>query len=510
VDVSGIRLDRANGAALYRQVCEALVGAIARGELPAGERLPSERELSERLAISRTTAVSAYRELRARGLVRGQVGRGTYVCALPEPDGPPFAWRGQGALAARRTPAPGLRGLVGTAAAPGPISFAAGVSALDRFPARAFREATERALGAGAPAALGLGPTEGHPRLRRTIARRSGGRPTETLGVAGAQQGLDLVARCLLDPGDTVVLERPGYLGAIEAFRAADAHLVGWDVRRDDLDELDDLLARHRPKLLYVNPTFQNPTGRTLPLRARRELLEVAARHRLPIVEDDPYRDLGFAGTPPPTLRALDARGLVIHIGTFAKTLAGGLRLGWLDAAAPIVDQLALVKGRADVSGPTLTQLVVADLLTTGAYETHLGALRAERARRHAALLAALWRHLPPGTLACRPVGGGLYLWGSLGDGVSAHELLTAATAAGVVFAPGTLFYPDAAGGHELRLCFSGVPPDAIEAGVRRLGRALARIGDDKTDRSETEAGRPLDAVGAPLVAKGPVDAGNP
>lgn len=473
MDVSTIRLDRANGAALYRQVCEALVGALARGELTAGERLPSERELAERLGISRTTAVNAYGELRARGLVRGQVGRGTFVSAVPEPDGPPFAWRGKVALAALRTPAPGLRGLAGIAVDPRQISFAAGVPAIDRFPTGAFREAVERAMGAGAPAALGLGPTEGQPRLRRAIARRSGGRPAETLIVAGAQQGLDLVARCLLDPGDTVVMERPGYLGAIEAFRAAGARLVGWDVPRDDLDELDDLLSRYRPKLLYLNPTFHNPTGRTLPLRARRELLELAARHRLPIVEDDPYRDLGFVGPPPPTLRALDARGLVIHVGTFAKTLAGGLRLGWLAAAEPIVDQLALVKGRADVSCPTLTQLVVADLLTTGTYETHLGELRAEHGRRHDTLLAALRRHLPAGALACEPARGGLYLWGRLGAEITAGDLLAAAAVAGVVFAPGSLFYPDDSGRQELRLCFSRVPPNAIEAGVRRLGTAF-------------------------------------
>ena len=154
--------------------------------------------------------------------------------------------------------------------------------------------------------------------------------------MAGAQQGLDLVARRLLD--------RPGYLGAVQTFRSAGANLVGWDVERADPDELEDLILRYHPKLFYTGPTFQNPTGRTLPLDVRRELLRVAARYRLPVVEDDPYGELSFDRPPPPSLFALDDRGLVIYLGTASKTLGAGLRLGWLVAPPPIVEQLALVK----------------------------------------------------------------------------------------------------------------------------------------------------------------------
>ena len=490
MDFSGIPLDRAGGSALYLQLGEALIGAIARGELRAGARLPSERELAGRLGVSRTTAVNAYRELAARGLVRGHVGRGTFVCATPEADGAPFAWRGKVAVGARRGLDPGLRNLVRAAADPEVVSFAAGIPALDRFPTEAFAAALERALGRGAPAALGLSPTEGEPRLRAAMAARAGVRPEEILVVGGAQQGLDLVARCLLDPGDAVVMDRPGYLGAIQAFRAAGAHLIGWDVAGADFDELEDLLIRYRPKLLYTNPTFQNPTGRTLPLPLRRELLDLAARHRLPILEDEPYRELAFAGTPPPSLHALDERRLVIHLGTFSKTLAGGLRLGWLAAAEAIVDQLALVKGRTDVCSPTLTQLAVADLLTAGGFDAHLRDRRAEHARRHAAVLTALDRHLPPGALTCEPATGGLYLWCRLGPDLEARPLLEAATAAGVAFAPGDLFYPDdgGAGRHELRLCFTGVAPAASDAGIRRLAALL----DPRRLPSRRRDGTPL------------------
>jgi DNA-binding transcriptional MocR family regulator len=297
--------------------------------------------------------------------------------------------------------------------------------------------------------------------------------------VDGAQHGLDLVSRCLLDPGDAVVMDRPGYLGAIQVFRSAGARIVGWDIARADFGELEDLLLRYRPKLLYTNPTFSNPTGRTLQPAERRELLDLAARYHLPIVEDDPYSELWLREKPPPGLHQLDTRDLVIYVGTFSKTLAGGLRLGWVLASEAIVDQLSLVRQRGDVCSPSLQQLVVADLLESGAFEAHLSGLRAEHARRYAAMLAALERWLPRGALSGPPAEGGLALWRRLGGGVDAATLLDATTAEGVVFVAGEAFYPDAAGGagrHDLRLAFAGLPPTAIDDGVRRFAAVLERV----------------------------------
>src|SRR5262249_2241172 len=164
----------------------------------------------------------------------------------------------------------------------------------------AFQAALNAVLSRDPAAVLRLGPTEGQLRFRASIADRFGGRPENILVLAGAQQGLDLLARCLIDPGDAVVIERPGYLGAIGSFRAAGARLVGWDIRRSDLDELEELLLRYRPKLIYVNPTHQNPTGITLPIRTRRELIDLCERYRVPIIEDDTYRELTLTTAPPP------------------------------------------------------------------------------------------------------------------------------------------------------------------------------------------------------------------
>lgn len=468
-----LQLDSANDTPLYRQLADALAGAIVEGTLEEGERLPSERDLALSLGVSRTTVVTAYRELEARGLVRGHVGRGTFVCAADAPTDAPFAWRGRVALSAQRGLDPAIHSVL-SATGPDLISFGAGTPAPELFPVELFRRLADDVLRRDPGLAFGIGPTEGQPTLRAAIAERLGTRPEQVLVVAGAQQGLDLIARCLLDPGDAVVIDRPGYLGAVQTFRSAGANLVGWDVERADPDELEDLVLRYRPKLLYTSPTFQNPTGRTLPLDVRRELVRVAARYRLPVVEDDPYGELWFDRPPPPSLFDLDDRGLVIHLGTASKTLGAGLRLGWLVAPPPIVEQLTLVKARGDLFTNGLSQLVLAEIVGTRAYNDHLATLRAEHAARHAVLSTALRRRLPTGTLSWRPAEGGLYLWCRLRGGQDATALLQRAQAAGVTFVPGEPFYGDGLGRHELRLCYSAVAPAAIDEGVRRLAAALA------------------------------------
>lgn len=267
---------------LYGHLVTLLESAIAKGELPSGTRVPPERTLAQRLKISRTTVVSAYRELESRGLLRGYVGRGTFVCAAPEPEGTPFAWRGKIAAAALRSSDTTLRDVVRNSSDSRLLSLAAGEPALDRFPNDAFLEAAGHVLATESHAAWGYGPGEGQPSLRAAIADRYGVPRESVLVLSGAQQGLDLLARCLIDPGDAVILDRPGYLGAIQSFRAAGAKLIGWDIARADSDELEDLIVRYRPKLIYTNPTFHNPTGTTLPIRTRRELLSLAQRYRVP------------------------------------------------------------------------------------------------------------------------------------------------------------------------------------------------------------------------------------
>src|SRR5690349_17124475 len=208
---------------VYRHISQAIERGITSGRLALDFRLPAERELADALQVSRTTIVSAYRDLETRGLVRGFVGRGTFVSAAPEASGAPFAWRGKVAAAATRSSDSVLRDLLRHSGDPTVVSVAAGTPALELFPADAYRRSMERTLRRDPCGAWGHSPTEGLPVLRDAIAHRFGGQPHNVLVLAGAQQGLDLLARCLVDPGDTVIVDRPGYLGALQTFKAARA-----------------------------------------------------------------------------------------------------------------------------------------------------------------------------------------------------------------------------------------------------------------------------------------------
>ena len=291
-----------------------------------------------------------------------------------------FAWRGKVSPAVQQHLDMSIRSLV-TLKPPNAISFGAGVPALDYFPTESYLAVTEQILSRQAREALGFLPTEGHPYLREVIAEREGVRAEEVLVTSGTQQALDLISRCLLYGQDVVVMDWPGYLGAIQTFRLAGAVLAGWNIFSGDLDELEDIFLKRRPKLLYLNPSFQNPTGRSLPLDIRQAVVELARNYRVPIVEDEAYRDLYFHKPPTTSLLELEGNGLVLHLRTFSKTFAPGLRLGYLIADENIIDQLSLVKAQSDLFCPGLPQLVIAELLTQGIFDDYTCLLRKKHKR---------------------------------------------------------------------------------------------------------------------------------
>jgi DNA-binding transcriptional MocR family regulator len=468
---------------LYRRLVEIVEGGIARGDVPPGYRLPPERDLAKALRVSRATVVSAYRELESRGLVRGYVGRGTFVSARPDAGSAPFAWRGKIAASALQATDTAIRDLVRAASDPALMSLAAGEPALDCFPTEAFHRAMNDVLANDAATAWRHGSTEGLPRFRAALAERFGGEAEHILVIAGAQQGLDLLTRCLVDRGDAVILDRPGYLGAIQTFRNAGARLVGWDIARADVDELEELLLRYRPKLIYTNPTHHNPTGVTLPIRTRRELLELAARYRVPIVEDDTYRELALESVPPPSLFKLDeARNVVIRINSFSKMLAPGLRLGWISAVKPIIEQLALIKQQIDPHTQNLSQLVVCELVQRGVFDQHLVTLKAEHRRRRDAMVQALRHQVPAGMLRFAVPAGGMYLWCQLPSRVRARAVQERAARDSVMIVTGEPFYVDQGGAHQLRICYTSQPSDRAPRAAQIIARAIVAAERDAAD----------------------------
>jgi DNA-binding transcriptional MocR family regulator len=473
MDFSKLNFRNGSSHPLYSQLLEALERAIESGALAIGTRLPSERAMADQLKVSRTTVMSAYRELEARGLIHSHVGRGTFVCASPEGTGAPFAWRGKLSRTASLHNDPALRHSISGASRPDLISFAAGAPAIDIFPVKAWQRLTEQALRENPQEVLSNGPTAGLPRLRQAIAGRFGAKPDRILILSGSQQGLGLISRCLLDPGDAVIIDRPCYVGAIQLFRAAGAHLIGWDITRADMGELEDLILRHRPKLIFTNPTFQNPTGRVLSLRERKELLKLAVRYRVPLLEDDPYRETYLDAQPPPPLYHLDEHDIVIYLSTFSKILAPGLRLGWLAAPEYIVDQLAMIKRREILFTEGPGQYALSIFLQSGLFDDHLVRLRTEHARRRRAFRDALKRHAPSRLLKFEAPSGGLYFWLRVDQSLNTWQWSRQALAAGVAFTSGEIFYADAVSSQQARFCYTWLPPEKIEVGVRRLAETM-------------------------------------
>jgi DNA-binding transcriptional MocR family regulator len=471
----GFQPDATLSEPIYLQLAAALSSAIRLGRIALGARLPSERLYAEALGVSRTTITAAYQELRAMGLLRGYVGRGAIVIAN-DPDRSPaeaVPWSQLASRFARRYRPPSVGNNSGL------ISFADGWLHPTLVPRAALAAAAAKVL-QDSDALTKAAPLLGLPALHDALIEslRANGvktSPGEILVTGGAQQGLNVIARALLSPGDTVVCENPTWHGAVRAFRAAGADVAGvaMDHEGVDPDALEDAIARLRPKFIYLIPTFQCPTGRLMGLQRRRRILETCARFRTPIVESHVYGDLAF-GEKLPSLKSLDPTGLVIHQGSSSKTISAALRLGWLIAPRPVMDVLATAKASIDLSTPALPQAVLAGFLKSGAYARHQPKSREALRARRDALITALTAHCPD--LRYTAPEGGLYLWAQLPKPLSAHEVEAAAAAEGVSIRGGNAFLVDEAPSSHIRLCFAAPAPDEIPVGAQRLGKALRAV----------------------------------
>ncbi len=365
------------------------------------------------------------------------------------------------------------------------ISFAGGFPDPSTFPVAEIAEVTQEVLRTSAALALQYGPTEGDPALRDQLVAwmaKDGLRVgrEQVLVTTSSQQALDLVGKVFLDPGDVVVVELPSYLGGLQAFRAYGADLVGvpQDDEGIDADRLAQTLHRlrragRRIKLLYAVPDFQNPSGVTWSRARRERLLALAREVDALVVEDNPYREMRFAGTALPPIAALDDEGRTLYLSTFSKTLAPGLRIGWIAGPEPVVAQCVTVKQAMDLCSPSLTQAIAAGLLRRGDLLRRLPATVALYGRKRNVMLEALAREMPPGVTWTRPEGG-LFLWVRLPAELDAGALLPAAVEAGVMYVPGQAFFADGTGRNTLRLNFSYPSEDEIRTGIARLA-ALVR-----------------------------------
>jgi len=369
------------------------------------------------------------------------------------------------------------------AATPGIISFAPGYPSPETFPVAAFREIYADVLAREAEGSFQYILTRGLAGLIEAVreyaaAKQMPSAAPEVLVTEGSQQALDLVARVLVDPGDTVLVERPSYVGAIAAFRASRARMVAVALDDGGLD-LDDLRARHAecvaagrpPKFLYVIPSFQNPSGISHSLERRRGLLEVARSLDLLVVEDDPYGDLYFEAAPLATLRSMDPER-VLYMSSFSKILAPGLRTAFVIGPEEILAKIEIAKQSANLCGSGLDQRVLLACLRRGLIEEQKARIRPYYRAKRDAMLAALSAEMPDGISWTRPEGG-LFVWLTLPEGRDAEVLLERAVAEGVAYVIGAPFYVDGGGANTMRLTFAKEDAPAIAEGVKRLARAV-------------------------------------
>jgi len=485
-----IKLDRKSPAPLYLQIRNQIRRLILSRRLQAGSRLPPERELAGALGVNRSTVVNAYRELEADGLIESYVGRGTTVKFIPpgeEGQETDLAvqtpvWKSFYSRQAARMFNPIISNILDLVNREDIISLAVGLPSNEFYPLKEFNSIMSGLICEKGRYVFGHGPTAGHYPLREYLAGFLKERGVETMPdnsmvLSGSQQGLDLAAKVFLEPGDALVVEEPSYMGALQVFAAAGARILGVPLDEEGLrvDILEQILSRYHPKFIYTLPTFQNPSGITMSILRRRELLKLAYRFHVPILEDDPYSELYYEGERMPSLKSMDNHGYVIYLSTFSKMLFPGLRLGWVAAPPVLAGQLVMTKQLDDFHVNSLSQWAVNEFCRRGLLEKHLMRVREEYAVKRDLMQASLEELAPPGFRWNRPAGG-YHFWCKLPEGVKAGALLARTIEKKAAFVPSDAFFANGGGTNRLRLSFSRYPGELIREGVRRIFEALGEM----------------------------------
>jgi GntR family transcriptional regulator of abcA and norABC len=471
-------LDRKAPEPLADQIAAFFGEAIRAGRLRPGERLPPIRAVAEGAGVTRTTVQTAYRQLGEVGLVSGEVGRGTLVlpqgdaAARPQPLSPFAEAALLHAQNAPQAPAlPAGQELVANFADLAPDGAL--------FPLAELRAALDRVLRERGAELLGYQQPAGLPALRTLLARREGPAvsPESVLVTSGAQQGIDLVLRSLCAPGDAVVVPVPTYQQLFGLLKAHGLRClpVPCSAAGIDLAALERALAQPDVRLLYLMPTFHNPTGRTLDLAQRRELIALLGRSRVVVLEDEFEQALRFAGDDLPTLQSLDPRGLCVTVRTFSKGLLPGLRVGWVRAHDALLQPMAAVKRFMDLETSPLLQAALCGLIEQGHLDRCLDDLRRELAARHRTAHTALRRCLPPQCRWAEPEGGPV-LWLELPEPGQGDRLSELAAARGVRTVPGRVFDPDGRPSRGLRLSLSRSDQGRIARGIEVLAACAREV----------------------------------
>ncbi|WP_312111840.1 MocR-like pyridoxine biosynthesis transcription factor PdxR [Brevibacillus reuszeri] len=465
----------------YQQIIDYIRGRISTGEWPIGSKIPSQRVLAEQFGVNRSTVITALEELMADGLIEGKMGMGTVVvnntwtllATTPPPD-----WNEYVKSGLHKPSLTAVRKINQDEFDPDLIQLSKGELSPDIFPLDTMKlvmEKVTRQLGR-----FGYEEPRGYYPLRQALSeylRRKGieASPSSILIVSGALQALQLISVGLLHRGSTVLLEQPSYLYSLHVFQSAGMQLAGLQMDPYGLKP-DDIVKRRRQEnssILYTIPCFHNPTGILMSESRRAELMRVCEAERLPVIEDDIYRELWIEAPPPPPLKARDKHGHVLYVGSLSKTLTPGLRIGWVVGPEPVIERLSDLKMQTDYGASSLSSRVAAEWLASGLYEEHMGEVREQLKIRRAAVIAALQKHLHD--LATWEVPqGGFLIWLKINDKLSMMELFGKALRHGILLNPGNIYGQEPEG--YLRISYGYASLEDLETGIERLGEIIRSL----------------------------------
>lgn len=476
--ISTISVDRASSTPLYLQLYEKLKNMVETGMIPADTRLPSVRSLAEKLGVNQITIVSAFRRLENEGFIYTKPGSGTYAADLLT------------SIVTRteRLP-PSLQDEVyqqddldflsssQVNISENTVNFASATPASELFPVDDFKAALNETLERDKGNAFSYQESQGFPPLRESISGilKSPGfvcRPEDIHVISGAQQGIDIISKALLHPGDCIIAESPTYTGAVAVFKSRDAHIVDIPMEPggSDMNLLEYNIRKHKPVFFYTIPSFQNPTGNSYTNEKRLELLGLADKYGFYIIEDDYVSDLDFDGMNYSSLKALDRYDRVILVKSFSKVLMPGLRLGFMIVPPGISAKLLTAKHATDISTSGLIQRAFDLYIRRGFWDRHFGFMFRTYSERYEKITTALDKFSPQVCTYTKP-GGGLNLWYRLPYGFPVNSLISRAAADDIVFAPGRIFYSgnSTQAVNYIRLSFAAVEADKIEGGIEKL-----------------------------------------
>ncbi|TFZ39495.1 PLP-dependent aminotransferase family protein [Soehngenia longivitae] len=373
-----------------------------------------------------------------------------------------------------------IRELLKLTEQPGIISFGGGFPAPELFPVNEMIEISKKVMEKNGAQALQYGPTEGYRPLREAIAKRMKKVQVDAvvediLVTSGSQQGLDFAAKVFIDPGDYIIIEKPSYLGAINAFRAYEPNFIDIELEDDgmNMEQLEKALKENKKvKFIYVIPDFQNPSGKTWSIEKRKKLVELANKYDIAVVEDNPYGELRYEGELFPAIKHFDTEGRVIFLGTFSKIFCPGLRLGWIDAHPEVLRKFILLKQGADLQSSTISQIEVATFLNEYDIDAHIEKIKVVYKRRRDLMVGIMKEKFPKEVKYTIPEGG-LFTWVTLPEHINTRDLAVKALEKQVAFVPGGSFYAYPGHENDMRLNYSAMPDDLIIEGMNRLADVI-------------------------------------